>query len=229
MPASGYLGGFYLGDEYDVFGAEAPIEEAPTPAPPPAEEEHVGGTVMAREAYAELGPIAAPDPRFGFPVWALVNAIAEMFRQGEEAGRALDGHAPFSQVLDLSRTPAWLLPFVGLAVGVSVRNGTPAEQRAQIEQEEGWKRGRPTAIIAAVRSTLTGEKRVHLVERQGGDAWRYLVVTRPGETPSPALTELAGNAAKPVGIIATYVQSEVRLIDELTGTIDALTGTIDSL
>lgn len=227
MPGLEPLATYPLGAEDETIGI--PSGEEALPPETPAEEEARGLTVMGREVYAMLGPLAEPDPLNAYPLFALVHAIAFMFRQGEEAARALDGFDPFSQTYDLARTPTWLLPWVGESVGVSVRPGTRQEMVAQIEEEEGWKRGRLTSIIAAIKTTLTGEKRVHLIERQGEDAWRYLVITRPVETPSPSLTAKIGNAAKPMGIIVTYVQSEVRLIDELTGTIDELAGTVDAL
>lgn len=187
-------------------------------------------TLIAAEAYAAVEPIAAQDAASGYPLRALMRAIGTMFAQTEEAIRALgDGLDSWERVFDPDRAPDWLLPFVGLAVGVVVVTGsTPAEQRVQIKAEGAWHRGRPSALIAAVAATLTGAKGVRLVERNS-TAWTALIVTRPSETPNPTLTKNAALSQKPGGMKFFLEESDLPLIDEATKTIDEATAaTIDT-
>jgi hypothetical protein len=198
-------------------------ESTDGPLAPPS-----GGILFAEEVYAELEPIAEPDAESNYALRALVRANASMFAQTEEVVRAIGvGLDAWERLFDADRAPVWFLPFVGQAVGVSVDTSrSPAEQRAQIKAEGGWHRGRPAALIAAVRATLTGTKRVRLIERVG-TAWQTLVVTFPNETPSEAVTAAAARSQKPGGIVMTVEQSELPLIDEATRTIDGTTATID--
>lgn len=187
-----------------------------------------GGIIFAEEAYAELEPIAEPDLENNYALRALVRACSSMFAQSEEVVRAIgDGRDAWERLFDADRAPVWFLPFVGQAVGVKVdTTRSPIEQRAQIKAEGGWHRGRPASLIATVQATLTGTKRVRLVERSG-TAWRALVVTFPNETPNETATAAAARSQKPGGILLTVEQSELPLIDEATRTIDGTTATID--
>ena len=99
-------------------------------------------TQMAEDAYATLGPIAGADAANGYALRGLCNAIGSMFAQSEEAVRAVAGFDAWTQTWNIDRCPAWLIPFVGQAVGVLVTPGlTTAEQRAQVKEEGAWKRG----------------------------------------------------------------------------------------
>lgn len=121
---------------------------------PVASETH--GGIMAAEVYADLEPIARQDEAGGYPLRALVRAIASMFAQPEEAVRALgDGKDSWERVWNPDLAPTWLLPFIGQGVGVVVdTSATRAEQIAQIREEGGWKRGRLLSMIGAIAATL---------------------------------------------------------------------------
>jgi hypothetical protein len=203
--------------------------ETITPFVPDVPSETRGG-VMAAEVYAALEPIAEPDAKSGYPLRALVRAIASMFAQAEEAIRALgDGLDSWERLWNPDEQPDWMLPFVGQAVGVAVDTGrTPAEQREQIKEEGGWKRGRIASAVAAIQATLTGTKAVKVVERYTGNAWLVLFTTKPEETPNPKLTEVAAFAQKPGGMIFLFSISSLPRIDEATRTINAAEGQIDT-
>lgn len=178
---------------------------------------------MAAEVLGEVEPLLAADPAGGAPLTALVEAIASMFAQPEEAVRATEGLDPYTQTLDVTRAPGWLLPWLCQVVGVVPPLGaSEAELRALIAAEGGWRRGWLTSFLAAVAGTLTGTKRIRLTERNS-TAWNLLVNTKPSETPSLTATERAGNLQKAGGLIATYVTIEAPLIDEAVKTIDAAT------
>lgn len=235
MPGLGILGGDPWGYESllptFVVEEEPPAEEVEVPEekgkePPP---EGAGESQFAAECYAKLAPLTGAEATYGFPLRALMRAVGSMFQQVEDAIRAKDGLDAYSQTFDVERTPDWLIPFVGQAVGVKVTPGLPpAEQRQQVREESGWARGRPAAIVSAVERTLTGTKEVRLTER-AGTPYQVLVVTRPEETPDVEATERAGREQKPGGLIMTFVQSDSPLIDEAPREIDAATeGTIDT-
>jgi hypothetical protein len=189
-----------------------------------------GGEIFADEAYAALEPIARGDEARGFPLRALMRALASMHAQGEETIRALgDGYDSWERLWNPRLQPAWMLPFIGQAVGVQVDTSrTSDEQRTQIEEEGTWHRGTPAALIAAVQATLIGSKRVRLIERNG-TAWRTLIITSETETPNATETHNAAFSQKPGGIVFTYETSDLPLIDEGTREIDAATThTIDT-
>jgi hypothetical protein len=113
-------------------------------------------TLFADEVYADLAPIAEQDAAHGFALRALVRALGSMFAQPEEAIRALgDGLDSWERLWNPQKTPAWLLPFAGQAVGVMVDTSkTLAQQRTQVEEEGGWKRDRLSTMVAAIAGTL---------------------------------------------------------------------------
>jgi hypothetical protein len=176
--------------------------------------EPFGGSVLSG-SFLPPPPPEAPE------------VIGGMFKQVEDAVRALDGFDAQTQTWDIDRAPAFLVPFIGAAVGVKVTAGiSPALQRQQVREGRQWKRGRLDQLAADIALTLTGKKRVTFVERFGS-AWRLEVITAPEETPSASATEKATLISKPAGIVAVFSLSTVPRIDEATRTIDALSGTID--
>ncbi len=201
--------------------------EAPPPAPEsPAEET---GGLFAAYSYEILAPLADPDAARGYPLRALCRAVGAMFSEVEVV-RAQGGKDAWRKPFDVATCPDLLLPFLGLFVGEQVDPATDTpDKRQQIEEEGNFHRGRPSAMISRVSRTLTGTRRVRLVER-ASTAWRMLVVTDPSETPNPSATAAEAFGAKPGGIVLTVEQSSVPLIDEGTREIDKATeGTINTV
>lgn len=223
----------------DIFGGTVlaggsfPAEPgAPPVAPgehPPTVEGEGFSTDFAAQMYGELEPAAVPDPANNYALAAVCDAYGSMYRQVEETVRAKDGFDGQTQTWNVDRVPDFLLAFFGQHVGVEVTRGlTPDEQRQQIREGRSHKRGKPDQMMGDIRETLTGSKRVRLVERTNENSWTATVVTSPAETPSTTATEKAGNGSKPYGIVLTYVLSSLPIIDEGTRNIDAATGTIDA-
>ncbi|NGZ99387.1 hypothetical protein G5V59_00160 [Nocardioides sp. W3-2-3] len=80
---------------------------------------------------------------------------------------------------------------------------TVEQARAFVRDRAYWRRGTPAAVRAAVAALLTGQKRVALVERDGGP-WRLTIRVYAAEVPpGVTLDDLKAAAAtqKPVGII----------------------------
>jgi len=110
---------------------------------------------------------------------------------------------PGTPLSDAARTPypAWLAQVAGQTIPAS----TPTEvARQQLLARRVDRRGTTTAMIEAVKATLTGERRVALTERYGGDPWVVRVVTYTAETPDPAATQAAALSEKPVGLVLDY-------------------------
>lgn len=135
-----------------------------------------------------------------FPVWleALVAELEEMRYLLEP----VEGR-PGTPLSDLATTPhpAWL----GQVIGARVPAGTPTElARAQVLARRPATRGRPAAIIAAVRAALGNPQATVLVTERTGSAYRFQVTTYQAETPDPSVVPPAIASEKPVGMIATH-------------------------
>ncbi len=158
-------------------------------------------SLTADRVTAALGPGIVELAGEVFPPW-LEALVAEL-----EAARYLLEplpDRPGTPLSDLESTPypGWF----GQVVGVHTPAGTPAEQtRAALRARKTSTRGRPAAIIAAVKATLTGPSQVLLMERYDGRAYQVRVVTYTAQTPDPAATLRAALSEKPVGIVLTLV------------------------
>jgi hypothetical protein len=170
---------------------------------------------FAAALYDSLTPLAAQDAGLNWPLANYMAAIGEMFQVVDDYGRdqLLSGGkiAPgWSQLIDVDRCPLEALPWLGQFVGVSVDTGlSEADQRTQIRNANGWKRGTVGAIVAAAQQLLTGTKSVTVVERDptasaSHPAYGLSVFTRTSETPDSAAVLAAIISQKPAGIVLNY-------------------------
>lgn len=127
------------------------------------------------------------------------------YGQGALATESSGEFAPgWSQILDIDRAPAEVLPWLGQFVGVAVTIGlTVQQQRDQIKNVNSWARGTRDAMIAAAQATLSGNKSVTFIERNG-DPYTLTVITKTSETPVPSVTLQALVDQKPAGVILNY-------------------------
>lgn len=169
-------------------------------SPPPV-------TQIAQDAYDWLSPIQADDAARGYPLLAFLGGIGEMFREVEQLVRARPGRDPWQQAFNIDACPDFQVAWLGQMVGQRVSaSDTPDAQRAQIKAQGGFKRGRPSTLVANVQATLTGMQRVQLIERSA-DAWTMTIVTDPTETPNTAATNAAAQSAKAAALVLTMLQS----------------------
>lgn len=160
-------------------------------------------STFGRELYEDrVGPLTALDEQHGWATAILVCAVASMVDPIEFVRDDADGPG-FSALLDVDRAPADGLGWLSMFAGVRLIGGTVAEQRLRIDDTDGFNRGTAGAIVAAAPPTLTGNKRVTLIERDGS-AYRLRVVTYAAETPDAAATNRALQAQKPVGLILVH-------------------------
>lgn len=158
----------------------------------------------AEDLYARLAPLAWRDEELGWPLLLYCGAVTSGFGEVELLARDTGGVPGWSAVMDPAAAPEKWLAWLGQFAGVRRGPGMDAAGfRDVIRLRPQFRRGQPAAIAAAARPTLTGSRRVTLVERNGG-AYRLLAVTFAAETPDPAATAAALTAAKPAGLALTH-------------------------
>jgi hypothetical protein len=116
-----------------------------------------------------------------------------------------DGMLGWERLVDPHLCPDWALPWLAMVVGVRIPQGMNAVEVRGLLHPDSNRRGTPGAVIAAVKTTLIGGRRVELEEGVDGP-YRHVLRTYDIETPSPALTEAVLNSplVKPVGHWFTY-------------------------
>lgn len=162
--------------------------------------------------YAALEPLAYDDAALGYPLFQYTAAIASMEDQVDTyASDTDDGRPGWSNLLDVDRCPSealpWLAQFLGVKIDTSLAD---ADQRNQIRNVDGFKRGTLGSIIGAAQKHLTGSQTVYYKERDSAvdataeGAYGLTVLTLTTETPDPTAVENAILAVKPAGIILSY-------------------------
>lgn len=173
-------------------------------------------TPFQLDVYNALGPLADQDEKLGFPLFDYTGAIASMFDLIELFARdAPDGAPGYAILMNPDRIPddqlPTVLPWLGQFVGVDVdKSLSLADQRNEVKNSGGFKRGTVGSMIAAAQKTLTGTKTVFVKERDStvssvaGGAYGLTMLTLTSETPSSSNTLAAIKSQKPGGIILAY-------------------------
>jgi hypothetical protein len=155
-----------------------------------------------------------PDPVLDF----FLQAIAVMSKRSQETLRWDERGSGWRRMLDPTRCPAWALPWVAQLVGSPNLSGlTEEQQRAVVADSPTLRRGTPASIRAAAQ--MHGPEDVLIVERVDS-AYTLLVQTHTLQTPDPDLVEAAVRAAKPAGLVLTYVCSDDLLVGVFEGLSD---------
>jgi hypothetical protein len=171
----------------------------------------------AEEAYQGLGPYTIGDEdqdwtllRFIAGVTTQLEAINALVRDREQVG--------WSSIMDVNYADVAVLPWLGQFVGVTVDTTlSEANQRAQIQQVAGFRRGTVASIKAAAQQFLTGRRTV-IVNERDTSAYHFNVQTYTSETPDPATVLAALMAEKPAGLVMTYTVTEGVTYDQLAAT-----------
>lgn len=165
--------------------------------------------------YESLAPIAHRDEDTGWHLLIYCAALGAMRQELSDLVADTDDGPSWSPLLDVERCPADLLPFLAKFVGVRLVEGEDEDSaRDRVRTPAGFLRGTPAALVAAAQRTLTGTKTVVLLERDEGDAYALIVITRTGETPDADATNRDLRAAKPVGLLLTHVVAPAQLWNE---------------
>ena len=191
------------GDGRDVIELRAAAE--PQLAAPPSALEPDS---FASRLYVALAPVGQQDSAYGWALLILCNAIGTMFQDLDDLVRDSSDGPGWSEIVDLDRCPSWALDWLGQFVGVRMLpNSTDAQKRARIASTDGWKRGTPAALEAAIRATLTGTRSVVIRERDPAGAdppYSLSVRTLTSETPDATATLSAALSQKPGGLVLNY-------------------------
>lgn len=180
-------------------------------------------TTLTDRVLDALGPGLVA--RAGVGLAALVDGLAGGLRDADD--RLAPTGRGWATAFDLDTTPE--PKWIGTATGTTVPGGlTLAQQRTYVRDRPAFRRGTPTALVAAVAGVLTGTQRVELLERDGGP-WRATVRVYAAELPGTTADVLAAALAhKPVGILLDVIELTGATYDHLTayhGTYEALAAT----
>jgi Phage tail protein (Tail_P2_I) len=158
----------------------------------------------AAELYRSLLPLAYAEEHVDNALATYLGAFGSMFQEIDELVRDSDSGPGYSILFDVARCPSKALPWLGQFVGVAVDPArSDADQRQQIRDEAGMKRGTPGAIAAAAAPTLVGTRSVMFYERDP-DAYSFKVRTFNDETPDRNATYAALLTQKPAGLLMDY-------------------------
>ena len=148
----------------------------------------IGDGSFADRLYEQLQPFQLSDTQLH--LWVLCDAIGCMFDQVEQlTATRSDGLPGYANLLDIDACPTENLGYLGQYVGVNLRDDlNDDQQREWVREKRNFNRGTPQAAKDGIQETLTGTKFTAINERIG-TAWHYTVITKPSETPNPALTE----------------------------------------
>lgn len=143
---------------------------------------------VADDLVAAHAPWLTPD------LETYLRQVGGMFSEVELFSDDIDGRPGWSILLDVDRAPARVLPHLAMYVGETLPVGiSEVMAREWIRDAPNQIRGTVASIVRTAQRTLTGQRTVSLVERQGSDglahADRIRIVTYTSETPDPAATE----------------------------------------
>lgn len=167
--------------------------------------------------YQRALPVFDQDENYGFIGKFLCNAIMAMLQELDQIVLDSPTHPGWCSLLDPKVCPPAWLPWCAQLYGVTLTPGaTIGRQREEIGELPPQNRGTRNSLIAAVQSTLTGNKNIFFNERAEGKAYRLTVVTPTAETPSEAATLRALKEQLPAGINLFYEAVSTPIWEEAT-------------
>ncbi len=161
--------------------------------------------------------------------WQLLRFVAGLtldLAKIDDLIRDGDDRPGWSNAVDVDSAPAAYLPWIGQMAGVTVDESLSADdQRDQVKQVAGFRRGTVASLVAAAQPYLTGSKAV-VVEERDTSAYHFTVATFASETLDAVAVEKALRAEKPAGLVMSYVVRTGLTYDQLAAsgkTYDELT------
>jgi hypothetical protein len=190
------------------------------------------------EWWRQLGPWRDYDDESGtYDLLTFIDAIGSLYDVTEEYIRdyapvvwdnvltyhGVPDHIGWGALLDVSVCPAQALDWLAQFAGAIVRDDmTDDQKRIVIQSLAGFARGTPATMIAAAKLLLTGTQWVRIIERSP-DAYSLVVETLAAQTPDPVAVLAVLIAAKPAGLILSYIVEEGATWADVVGTWGAQT------
>jgi hypothetical protein len=180
----------------------------------------------AEEIYAGLTPWIEADESTNWQLLRFVTVLAEHLGLINSLVRDTDEGPGWSVVMDADRAPSeyfsWLAQFIGVTPNLNL---SPEDQRQQLKESSGFRRGTPASMIAAAQPFLSGAKTVTISERDTS-AYHLTVRTFTSETTDSSAVLEALLSQKPAGLVLNYVIQDGLTYDEISAsgkTYDQLT------
>lgn len=170
---------------------------------------------LAEAFWRDLGFHAEDDEAEGYALLIFCSALMLPLEPIHEIIRERDGLKPWEILFDPDECPVWGLPHLSMYPGVVLQPGMSEEQqRNEIREPTGWRRGQMQAIKVAARRTLSkADARVIVRPRTPAPGMHY-VRTLQSETPDPERTRAELRAAIPPWEVLDYEAiSGVALVD----------------
>jgi hypothetical protein len=177
-------------------------------------------TPSGERLYESVPSVFAYDEETGWFGKFLCDALMSMFQDldlivrdtpagihpiTQQPAPGMKAHPGWSAIVDPVVCPVAWLDWCAALYGVEPEKNAPeGAQRAQIKELPPQKRGGIEAMVKAAEATLTGLKRVGVIEQVEGHSYKILVTTTAAETPSKQKTEEALLAQKPGGVVMVY-------------------------
>lgn len=172
--------------------------------------------------YEALGPYTKPDAEHDWELLRWVDGRCRaIFARIYELVADRDDRLGWTIVFNPETCPAYALPYLAQVPGVKLDpEMTEQEMRDAIATPENWARGRTSTIRLVMQRHLTGARRVLIVERFEGNAYRQWVRTFESETPDSDRTLADYLSQKPGGL--TYLLEVItgQAYDDLPGKFD---------
>ena len=165
----------------------SPVFEPPVSPPvPPVPEQ---GTELWPQLYEAMGWYASRDAEFGYPLRKVCEAWCAPLQRIYDVVRERDDQAGWAIALDPDEAPAEYLPYLAQCVGAVLTPGMSLEQqRLEIREPTGWRRGQVPSIELIAQRELAGNKWVRIRPRTPGPGEIY-IRTLLSETPNPDRVE----------------------------------------
>jgi hypothetical protein len=188
---------------------------------------------LAEAFWRDLGFHAEDDEAQGYPLLIYCSAWNLPLEPIQEIVRERDDSPPWAILFDVDNCPAWALPHLSMYPGVVLQPGMSEEQqRNEIREPTGWRRGQPAAIKIAARRTLSKEDARVIVRPRTPEPGSHYIRTLASETPDEERTRRELRAALPPWEVLDYEAIDGVTVEDVAAgwkTVEALTAAFKSV
>lgn len=159
------------------------------PAPPSLPATPEDGTELWEQLYEAMGWFTSLDAENDFALRRVCEAWCVPLQRIYDIVRERNDQVGWAIALDPDNAPAEYLPYLAQWVGAVLTPGMSLEQqRLEIKEPTGWKRGQVPSITLITKRELTGTQWVRIRPRTPGPGEIY-IRTLLSETPNPERVE----------------------------------------